>query len=75
MMVETRPSIFLYLSSINGRSNNLDDDSFKLNLPEISSTDYFNGQLVAPTDLSPGTGNPAMLERSREARAMVLPHE
>ncbi len=37
--------------------------SLKLNLPEISSMDYFNGNLFIPTDLSPEVGELAVLRR------------
>jgi len=43
-------------------SNNPEEkDPLKLNLPEISSMDYWNGQLFIPTDLSPEVGELAVL--------------
>jgi hypothetical protein len=49
---------------VRGMSNNPEEKNpLKLNLPEISSMDYFNGQLSIPTDLSPEAGDLAILER------------
>jgi hypothetical protein len=39
-------------------------DPLKLNLPEISSTDYYDGHLFVPTDLSPEAGDLAVLIRT-----------
>jgi sugar lactone lactonase YvrE len=56
-------------NSIKGISNNIDEkDPLKLNLPEISSMDYFNGQLFVPTDLSPESGDLAILKRQASGR-------
>ena len=47
------------------RSNHEDEiDPLGLNLPEISSMDYFDGRLFVPTDLSPDSGDLAVLVRS-----------
>jgi hypothetical protein len=55
--------------SIKGKSNNPDEkDPLRLNLPEISSMDYWSGHLFVPTDLSPETGELAVLRKSRYAR-------
>lgn len=37
-------------------------DPLKLNLPEISSMDYWNRQLFVPTDLTPEAGDLAVLK-------------
>jgi hypothetical protein len=51
---------------IKGKSNNPEEkDPFKLNLPEISSMDYHNGHLLIPTDLSPETGDLAVIRRAK----------
>lgn len=51
-------------NSVKGKSNNpAEKDPFKLNLPEISSMDYYDGQLFVPTDLSPEVGDLAVLRR------------
>ncbi len=39
-------------------------DPRRLNLPEISSMDYYAGRLFVPTDLAGGTGDLAVLRRS-----------
>jgi sugar lactone lactonase YvrE len=49
-------------------NNPEEKDPLKLNLPEISSMDYFNGQLFVPTDLSPETGDLAILRRQGTGR-------
>jgi DNA-binding beta-propeller fold protein YncE len=50
---------------IEGVSNNPEEkDPFRLNLPEISSMDYYSGRLFVPTDLTPEAGNLAVLVRS-----------
>jgi hypothetical protein len=50
--------------SVEGLRNKPDEkDPLKLNLPEISSMDYFNGYLFVPTDLSPEAGDLAVLRR------------
>jgi len=55
-------------SSVEGKSNDLKEkDPLKLNLPEISSMDYYNGHLFVPTDLSHETGDLAVLRRARTA--------
>jgi hypothetical protein len=47
---------------VKGQKNDpLEKNPFKLNLPEISSMDYFNGQLFIPTDLTPEEGDLAVL--------------
>ena len=49
---------------VKGMSNNPEEkDPVKLNLPEISSMNYFNGQLFVPTDLSPEAGELAVLRK------------
>lgn len=49
-------------TSIKGMSNNPEEkDPLRLNLPEISSMEYYNGQLFVPTDLSPEQGDLAVL--------------
>jgi hypothetical protein len=56
-------------NSVKGMSNNSEEkDPLKLNLPEISSMDYFNGQLLVPTDLSPEAGDLAILRRQGTGR-------
>jgi len=51
-------------NSVTGMSNNPEEkDPLKLNLPEISSMDYYNGQLFVPTDLSPEAGELAILRK------------
>ncbi len=50
--------------SVKGRKNSpKEKDPLKLNLPEISSMDYFGGQLFVPTDLTDETGDLAVLSR------------
>ena len=52
-------------NSVKGMNNNPEEkDPLKLNLPEISSMDYFSGQLFVPTDLSPEAGDLAVLRRA-----------
>jgi hypothetical protein len=47
---------------VKGMINNPEEkDPLKLNLPEISSMDYFDGQLFVPTDLSPEAGDLAII--------------
>ncbi len=54
----------LETTSVNGMSNNPEEkDPLKLNLPEISSMDYHDGQLFVPTDLTPEAGDLAVLRR------------
>jgi hypothetical protein len=56
-------------NSVGGKSNNLrEKDPLRLNLPEISSMDYWNEHLFVPTDLSPETGELAVLRKPRPAR-------
>jgi hypothetical protein len=51
-------------NAVKGMSNNPEEKNpLKLNLPEISSMDYFNGQLLIPTDLSPEAGELAVLRK------------
>ncbi|HKZ93633.1 MAG TPA: hypothetical protein VJ249_03495 [Candidatus Bathyarchaeia archaeon] len=51
--------------SVKGVSNKPEEkDPFRLNLPEISSMDYYNGHLFVPTDLSPEEGDLAVLRRA-----------
>jgi hypothetical protein len=55
--------------SIKGKDNNPEEkDPLKLNLPEISSMDYYNEHLFVPTDLSPETGDLAVLKRAKDSR-------
>jgi hypothetical protein len=55
--------------SVEGMSNDPEEkDPLKLNLPEISSLDYFNGHLLIPTDLSPEAGDLAVLRRPGTGR-------
>jgi DNA-binding beta-propeller fold protein YncE len=55
--------------SIKGKDNDPEEkEPLKLNLPEISSMDYYNGHLFVPTDLSPETGDLAVLKRSKDSR-------
>jgi hypothetical protein len=52
-------------NSVKGMSNNLEEkDPLKLNLPEISSMDYYDGHLFVPTDLSPETGDLVVLRKA-----------
>jgi sugar lactone lactonase YvrE len=54
---------------VKGMTNNPEEkDPLKLNLPEISSMDYFNRQLFIPTDLSREEGDLAMLRRRGTGR-------
>jgi sugar lactone lactonase YvrE len=54
-------------NSVKGLSNNLEEkDPLNLNLPEISSMDYYNGRLFVPTDLTQEEGDLAVLRRSAE---------
>jgi hypothetical protein len=51
-------------NSIRGKSNDLKETNpLKLNLPEISSMDYYNGQLFVPTDIAQEEGDLAVLVR------------
>jgi hypothetical protein len=55
--------------SVKGMSNNPEEkDPLKLNLPEISSMDYYNGRLLIPTDLAPGAGDLAVLKKPETCR-------
>ena len=50
--------------AVKGKINNLaETDPLKLNLPEISSMDYYNGYLFVPTDITPKEGDLAVLTR------------
>jgi hypothetical protein len=54
-------------NSVKGMPNDPGEkDPLKLNLPEISSMDYYKGRLFVPTDLSPEEGDLAVLRRARE---------
>jgi hypothetical protein len=54
---------------VKGMMNNPEEkDPFKLNLPEISSMDYYDGQLFVPTDLSPEAGDLVVLRRTKLGR-------
>jgi hypothetical protein len=49
---------------VKGLNNNPEEkDPLKLNLPEISSMDYYDGRLFVPTDLSPEVGDLAVLKK------------
>jgi len=49
-----------------GKINNLaETDPLKLNLPEISSMDYYNGCLFIPTDITPEEGDLIVLKKGR----------
>ena len=51
-------------NSVEGLSNDPDErDPLKLNLPEISSMDYYDGHLFVPTDLTQEEGDLAVLRR------------
>jgi len=53
-------------NSVKGKSNNLEEtDPLKLNLPEISSMDYYDGYLFVPTDITPEEGDLAVLTRKK----------
>ena len=50
------------LNSVEGRRNNpCEKDPLRVNLPEISSMDYFKGYLFVPTNLTPEEGDLAIL--------------
>lgn len=50
--------------SVEGKSNNPEEkDPLKLNLPAISSMDYWNGHLFIPTDLTAEEGELAVLRK------------
>ena len=52
-------------NSVKGKSNNLETtDPLKLNLPEISSMDYYDRHLFVPTDITPEEGDLAVLKRT-----------
>lgn len=54
-------------NSVKGMPNDpMAKEPLKLNLPEISSMDYFNGRLFVPTDLSADEGDLAVLKRARD---------
>jgi sugar lactone lactonase YvrE len=54
-------------NSVKGKDNNPEEkDPLKLNLPEISSMDYHDGHLFIPTDLSPETGDLAVLRKVKD---------
>jgi hypothetical protein len=56
-------------NSVKGMSNNPEEkDPLKLNLPEISSMDYWNGQLFIPTDLTPEVGELVVLRKPDNKR-------
>jgi len=53
--------------SVKGMANRPEErDPLKLNLPEISSMDYYDGKLYIPTNLSPEEGDLAVLRRTNE---------
>ena len=53
--------------SVKGKVNDPEEkDPLKLNLPEISSMDYYGGRLFVPTDLSSETGDLAVLRRAKD---------
>jgi hypothetical protein len=57
-------------NSFKGMSNDpKEKDPLKLNLPEISSMDYYKEYLFIPTDLSRGAGDLAVLKRAGAATA------
>ena len=48
-----------------GRANDRDErDPLRLNLPKISSMDYCGNRLFVPTDLTPGSGDLAVLRKT-----------
>jgi streptogramin lyase len=51
-------------AEVGGRNDPNEPDPFKLNLPEISSMDYYQTQLLVPTDLTSDTGDLAVLRKS-----------
>ena len=54
-------------NSIKGMKNNPEEkDPLRLNLPEISSMDYYDGHLFVPTDLTPEEGDLAVLRKTRQ---------
>ncbi len=53
-------------NSVKGMSNSPEEkDPLKLNLPEISSMDYYNQRLFVPTDLSPEEGDLTILRKRK----------
>jgi hypothetical protein len=72
-MIKKRSGIITTIAgnhnSVNGLSNNPEEkDPLKLNLPEISSMDYYDGHLFVPTDLKQEEGDLAVLKRSETDR-------
>jgi hypothetical protein len=58
--------------SVEGMTNDPEEkDPLKLNLPEISSMDYYDGHLFVPTDLSSEAGDLAVLRRTESSRESV----
>jgi hypothetical protein len=56
-------------NSVKGMKNNPEEKNpLNLNLPEISSMAYHNRQLLIPTDLTPETGDLAVLRRPTTGR-------
>ncbi len=54
-------------NSLSGKSNDPEEtDPLKLNLPEISSMDYYDDRLFVPTDLTPETGDLVVLRRMHD---------
>jgi len=52
--------------TVKGLNNNLNEKNpSKVNLPAISSMEYHKGKLLVPTDLSPETGDLAILQRQK----------
>lgn len=55
--------------AVSGKSNNpLETNPLKLNLPEISSMDYYDGHLFVPTDITPEEGDLTVLTRKKRAK-------
>jgi hypothetical protein len=56
-------------NSVKGLSNSpKEKDPLKLNLPEISSMDYYDGHLYVPTDITQTDGDLAVLRKSKTDR-------
>jgi hypothetical protein len=50
-------------TDVNQRNEPDESNPLNLNLPQISSMDYYQGRLMIPTDLASGTGDLAVLRR------------
>ncbi len=62
-MIETIAGSF---KSVKGKKNDVEEKNpFRLNLPEISSMDYYDGCLFVPTDITPEEGDLAVLTREQ----------